>query len=192
METHIPFDIWFNIFSLLDGDVVAQLKIKLICKELNRLQITDLYNIKPYIQETLNDNILKNFKFVKMLDASRNQKITDNGIQHMHLHTLHASYNSSITDNGIRQMNLHTLDASGNSKITDDGIKHMHLHTLNASHNPSITDNGIRHMNLHTLYASHNPSITDEGIKHMSLHTLNAYCNSSITYHITSGIKKLK
>src|SRR3989339_235780 len=114
METHIPFDIWLNIFSFFDGDIVSQLKMKLICKELNRLQITDLYNIEEKYKNALTDNILRNFKFVKILYASCNPNITDEGIKHMNLHTLHASWNRSITNEGIRHMNLHTLDASCN------------------------------------------------------------------------------
>ena len=53
---------------------------------------------------------------------------------------LKASSNQKITDDGIKDMQLHTLYASDFSKITDKGIKHMQLHTLNASYNSKITD----------------------------------------------------
>ena len=38
---------------------------------------------------------------------------------------LDASNNNKITDEGIKHMNLHTLDVAWNKKITDKGIKHM-------------------------------------------------------------------
>src|SRR3989344_1610970 len=101
----------------------------------------------------LDDGILiylSNYVEIDKLNASENTKITDEGIKHIHLHTLYTSY-SQITDEGIKHMQLHTLDASS-SKITDDGIKHMQLHTLNASLS-KITDEGIKHMQLHTLDA---------------------------------------
>jgi len=40
----------------------------------------------------------------------------------MQLHTLDASYNEKITDEGIKHMQLHTLNASYNEKITE---KHL-------------------------------------------------------------------
>src|SRR3989338_4215161 len=134
----------------------------------------------------LDDDILiylSTYVEIDKLDASKNNKITYEGIKHMQLHTLDAR-KSQITDEGIKNMQLHTLDASI-SKITDEGIKHMQLHTLGA-YGSQITDVGIKHMQLHTLYASE--SMTDEGIKHMQLHTLNAY-KSKIT---DEGIKHMQ
>src|SRR3989344_5709591 len=132
---------------------------------------------------------LSTYVEIDKLDASENNKITDEGIKHMQLHTLDAMC-SQITDEGIKHMQLHTLEAPRSqitdegikhmqlhilyaylSNITDDGIKHMQLHTLHASN--YMTNEGINHMQLHTLYAS--KYMTDEGIKHMHLHTLEAY-----------------
>src|SRR3989338_3576937 len=132
----------------------------------------------------LNNDILiylSNYIEIDKLDALNNNKITDEGIKHMQLHTLDAS-DSRITDEGIKHMQLHTLYAS--THMTNEGIKHMKLHTLNAS--DFMTDEGIKHMQLHTLYASYN--MTDEGIKHMHLHTLHA-SNSQIT---DEGIKHMQ
>src|SRR3989344_5871608 len=133
----------------------------------------------------LNNDILiylSNYIEIDKLDALNNNKITNEGIKHMKLHTLNAS-NSKITDEGIKYMQLHILHAS--YYMTDEGIKHMQLHTLYASYN--MTDEGIKHMHLHTLHAS-NSQITDEGIKHMQLHTLDA-SNSKIT---DEGIKYMQ
>src|SRR3989338_3866187 len=120
----------------------------------------------------LDDDILiylSNYVEIDKLDVSNNNKITDEGIKHMQLHTLYAE-SSKITDEGIKHMQLHTLYASRN--MTDEGIKHMRLHTLTC-YESKITDEGIKHMQLHTLYAMCS-KITDEGIKHMQLHTLDA------------------
>jgi hypothetical protein len=105
----IPFDIWYNIFHLFDGDIVTQLRIKSLCKELYALQVIDLFNIKFKYKSVLSDQILLTFKHVKLLNASQNSKITDKGIKHMMSHTLNTSYNLNITDDGIKHMNLHTL-----------------------------------------------------------------------------------
>ena len=134
----LPFDLWKYIFEFLNGDILSQLRLKSVNKELHVLQITDLFNINRKYQMALTDDILKKISHVTLLYASRNLKITDNGIIHMY--------------------NLHTLNASDNSKLTDNGIQHMtNLHTLYAYHNKNITDNGIKHLtNLYNLCAYHN------------------------------------
>src|SRR3989344_2208673 len=110
----------------------------------------------------LDDDILiylSTYVEIDKLDASKNNKITYEGIKHMQLHTLDARI-SQITDEGIKHMQLHTLDAR-KSQITDEGIKNMQLHTLDASIS-KITDEGIKHMQLHTLGA-YGSQITDVG-----------------------------
>src|SRR3989344_1239613 len=133
----------------------------------------------------LNDELLiylSNYIEIDKLDASYNNKITNEGIKHMQLHTLDARY-SHITDEGIKHMHLHTLNAKY-SNLTDEGIKHMQLHTLNAQRS-KITDEGIKHMLLRTLYTSE--YMTNKGIKHMQLHTLDA------AKHMTNeGIKHMQ
>jgi len=169
----ITYDCWYHIFKLLDGDIVSQLKIKLLCKELNTLPIIDLFNIHNKYKCKLTDKILLQFQFVKYFDASGfSSKITDKGIKHLtNLNTLDASENKKITDEGIKHLtNLHTLDASGNCGITDKGIKHLtNLHILYASGNEKITDEGIKYLtNLHTLYSFFNEKITCEGTEHLT------------------------
>ena len=152
----------------------------------------------------LDDDILiylSSYVEIDKLDGSYNNKITDEGVKHMHLHALDARH-SNITDYGIKHMTLHTLYASEHMTnkgikhrqfhtlstsrhMTDKGIKHMQLHTLEARYS-NITDGGIKHMQLHTLSASDN--MTDEGIKHMQLHTLDA-SRSNIT---DEGIKHMQ
>ena len=115
-------------------------------------------------QKILDDDILiylSNYVKIDKLDASYNNKITDEGIRHMKLYTLDA-LRSNITDEGIKHMQLHTLNAQM-SQITDKGIKHMQLDTLYAN-GSLITDEGIKHMHIHTLYAYHS-QITDKGIE---------------------------
>ena len=107
----------------------------------------------------LNDELLiylSNYIEIDKLDASYNNKITNEGIKHMQLHTLDARY-SHITDEGIKHMQLHTLYAS--DFMTNKGIKHMQLHTLGVS--GCMTDEGIKHMHLHTLNAKYS-NLTDE------------------------------
>jgi hypothetical protein len=145
------FDVWYHIFHLLDGDLLSQLRIKTLYKEICVLHVTDLYNIEYKYKMNLTDNILVNFRNVKLLYAGWNSKITDDGIKHMILHTLHASNNQKITDEGIKHMTLHTLYVYFNYKITNEGIKHMMLHTLHASDNSNITyqiKNGIRNIKI--------------------------------------------
>jgi len=38
----LTYDCCHHIFKLLNGDIISQLKIKSLCKELNSLQIIDL------------------------------------------------------------------------------------------------------------------------------------------------------
>jgi len=86
----LSYDCWYVIFHFLDGDILTQLRIRSTCKELNRLQITDLYNIDYKYKTKLSDDILKTFKYLKYLCSYGNNKITDEGIRHMNLHTLDA------------------------------------------------------------------------------------------------------
>src|SRR3989338_2685702 len=70
----------------------------------------------------LDDDILiylSNYVEIDKLDGSYNNKITNEGVKHMHLHALDARH-SNITDYGIKHMQLHTLSASRN--MTDEGI----------------------------------------------------------------------
>jgi hypothetical protein len=100
----------FGVIDYLEYEEQSKL-IKLIYG----LELTNLIGI-----EDLTDKKLKEYKYVKFLDARCNNKITDKGIKHMYLHTLYA--NNKITDEGIKHMTLHTLNASWNYNITDEGL----------------------------------------------------------------------
>ena len=112
----IPLEILQIIFDKLDFK--SQIIFKQQCKYFyGQLRIYDLYNIDKKYKEKLNDNILKNFKYTKYLDASdgnNNNCITDEGIKNMNLIILNATYNNKITDKGIQQMNLKELNACNN------------------------------------------------------------------------------
>ena len=99
----LPLDVYHYIFDILDGDIRTQLYLKSLAKEFNLLPVMDLFNIDDKYKCNLTDEILINFKFIKLLDGSGwDSKITNNGIKHMtSLHTLDASCNKNITDEGI-------------------------------------------------------------------------------------------
>src|SRR5438445_3225410 len=163
---YLPIELYQEILER--SEFINQIRLTQLNKYLHiNLKIYDFYNIQTKYILLLSDDILKNYRYIKKLNA---YNITDKGISHINLHTLNAAcYGCQITNNGILHMNLHTLIATCNNNITDEGILHMNLHTLDASYNPNITDEGIAHMNLHTLNACSNSKITDEGIKHMNL-----------------------
>lgn len=137
---------------------------KIHFKQINKFyyethHIIDLYNIDNKYICLLTDIILTNFKYINLLNASGNRKITDRGIIGMNLHTLNICFNMNITDRGINGMNLHTLNACI-SQVTDIGITGMDLHVLDAGYNSKITDQGIKGMNLRILDAAYNIKIT--------------------------------
>jgi len=83
---------------------------------------------------------------LKLEKLSTNKFITDNGIKYMtSLQYLNISrLNDKITDEGIKSLKLHTLYAIGDKcKITDEGIG-GELKNLIIAYNPNITDNGIK------------------------------------------------
>ena len=166
----------------------------LVCK-ISRVDNRNNIMEYPVISQKLTPIILQRFKYLRVLNLSWNNNISNDDIKHLNLHTLHVSNNyklrntswrhisnnETITDEGIKHMQLHTLNVSGNPRITDEGIKHMKLHTLFASHDSGISNNGIKSMKLRVLDASENFNIGDDGIKNMNLHTLYAYNNETIT-----------
>ena len=104
-----PIAIWNEVFEFLDQDILSQLRLRSVNKNTNRLRIVNFYIIDQKYLNKLNDKILKQYDYIKYLNASQNQNITNEGIKHM--------------------IQLHTLNALDNPNITDKGIKHMiHLH----------------------------------------------------------------
>ena len=106
------------IFNLLDFK--SQINFRQVCRYFHEFYITDLYHISRKYKIILNDKILQmeQFRYIKLLDAYYNKKITDAGIKGMPLHKLNACRNPNITDTGIKGMPLHTLRASDNPNIT--------------------------------------------------------------------------
>ena len=170
----IPTDIYQEILE--QTDFLTQIRLTQLCKHFyNNLKIYDFYTINYKYLNLLSDDILKNYKYIRKLDAFDNPRITDEGIKHLSLHTLYAAVpnkymdNPTITDTGISHMtNLYALYAGKNSKITDAGISNMrNLKILDASWNDTITNEGIKNMNLSKLNAVGNYKISINGVKHM-------------------------
>src|ERR1700761_1244423 len=102
-------------------DFISQLNLSSSCKFLNNnLLIADLYNINNNVRSLLNDKILKQskYKYVTKLNASDNKKIKD-VTQMASLKILDASYNCGIDQNGIKNLHLTELWAINNEKIKD-------------------------------------------------------------------------
>ena len=133
-----------NIFSFLD--IVAIFEIEKSCQFVRVLIATGIIDKVDTIYEdeltdvVLHQNKFTNLKYVngemkpqsrrtRLCDVGTNlQKITNAGLKHLRLHTLHACNNTKITNASLKHMMLHTLSCNGT--ITDEGIKHMTLHTL--------------------------------------------------------------
>ena len=53
---------------------------------------------KPHISHIITSNVLKRFKYLQVLNISMNNKISDEDIKHMNLHTLYTNAISKISD----------------------------------------------------------------------------------------------
>src|SRR6201992_848502 len=138
-------------------DFKSQLYLSSSCKLFNNnLLIVDLYNINENIRSLLNDKILKQskYKHVTKLNASDNKKIKDVSQMAPTLKILNASYNCGIDQNGIKNLHLTKLYASGNKKIKDVSQMASSLKILNVGGNCGIDQNGIKDLHLTKLNAS--------------------------------------
>ena len=72
-----PFDIWNEIFEYLDQDILSQLSLKSVNKNTNRLRIINFCTIGQKYLYKLDDKILKQYDYIKYLNASCNKKITN-------------------------------------------------------------------------------------------------------------------
>ena len=128
-------------------------KFQKINKYMNTIHVKDLFN--------LNNDVLKNYKYVVKLYACNNIKITN--INHMaKLKELDASCDCGIGDGGILDLtNLEILNAHSNSKRTD--INHMtKIIELNACSTCGINNRGILNpSNLEILNVQYNIKITN-------------------------------
>ena len=131
----------------------------MVCKKFNnKLIITDLLNIAYEYLGNLNQKIIERYPHVMKLDANYNPRIED--VTHMmNLKILYASGDCGIDQNGIKGLNLEKLNAENNEKIED--VSHMkNLKILCASGCCGIDQNGIKGLNLEELYAHGNLKIT--------------------------------
>src|SRR6201994_3036111 len=143
-------------------DFKSQLYLSSCCKFFNNnLLIADLYNINSNIRSLLNDKILKQskYKHVTKLNAFDNKKIKD--VSHMAstLKILDASYNCGIDQNGIKDLHLTKLYVSGNKKIKDVSQMTSTLKILYVSHKCGIDQNGIKDLHLTELCVINNEKI---------------------------------
>ena len=168
-------------------------------KFMNRIHITDLFDIRVEYLQNLNDDVLLNYKFALRLYACSNPKISN--INHMsNLKVLNASRKCGIDCYGVKNLNLEVLYAYDNPKITN--INHMtNLKELDASNNCGINDNCIKNVNLEKLYISYDHKISrvnhmtnlkeleacgdcgidDDGIANINLEKLETNYNQKIT-----------
>jgi F-box domain len=197
-QIKFPLDIWYLILGKLD--FLSQIRLRQVCKYLyHHLEIHDFYYIPVKFKNRLSDEILKNYCFVRSLDAYYNPKITnisymtnlkkldargdcgigDQGIQNLNVVELNAFSNPKITN--INHMtNLKKLDASWGCGIGDQGIQNLNLIELKAYNNPKITN--VNHMtNLKKLDAGWNCGIDDQGIQNLNLIFLNTSHNLKIS-----------
>ena len=87
----LPIELIQYIFNYLNFD--DQIKFKSLSNDYHKgLRIYDLYNIDIKYKQKLDDNILKQYVYLKYLDAKNNEKITN--LNHMiNLQKLNTSYN---------------------------------------------------------------------------------------------------
>ena len=152
---NIPTEIWQLILS--HSKFLIQIRLRCVNKLFHeRLEVHNFTNQK--YTKLLTDNILRNYPFIKELNADSNPRITT--VNHMsRLEILHAEWNCCIDDIGIQNANLKELCAYNNPRITT--VNHMsRLEILHAGWNCGIDDIGIQNANLKKLYASNNPRIT--------------------------------
>src|SRR5690242_14486316 len=92
----LPIELYQEILER--SDFITQIRLYQLNNYFHEnLKLNDFYTHK-YVYK-LNDDILKRYKHIKYLKA--NPPITDNGIQHLQLHTLDTPFNKRITDNGL-------------------------------------------------------------------------------------------
>jgi hypothetical protein len=107
-----------------------------------------------------------NYQYIRKLDCSDCENITDDNIQACeNLTELYCSDCPKITNNSIRHYllceNLLALNCRGCDEITDDGIQHLvNLMKLDCAGCNKITDMGIQHLvNLILIFSYENINI---------------------------------
>lgn len=179
----LPIELWQIILDY--SYFIEQINLTMVCKYFNNnLKIFDFLcnNTDSFswsydydkINEKVTNDILKKYPYIKFLDISFMENVTDEGIKHLKLHTLRT--NDNITDDGIKHMNLYEL--CSNRNITDEGIKYMtNMEDLNIA-SENVTDKGIENMTNLKYLDEHWSGITDEGLKNIKLLHLHIKSNN--------------
>jgi hypothetical protein len=114
-------------------DFLSQIRLRQVSCKFYRLEIHDFFNIPIEYLNLLNNEILKNYLFVRYLNANCNPKITN--VNHLKkLQKLDAGSNCGIDNYGISGLTeLIELNADANHKITN--VNHLKkLQKLDANH----------------------------------------------------------
>ncbi len=139
----VPIDEWSKIESIktsalnfndfVNKDVLSIIFKKIYRKDLlNCRLVSKSWNnaslrLITYLKNINNDNQLEIFIYLRTLDLTGNNTITDDGLKHLkQLRTLDLTGNKTITDDGLKHLKqLRTLNITGNKMITDDGLKEL-------------------------------------------------------------------
>ena len=106
----LPIEIWQQCLS--HSEFLIQIRLRCVCKLFH-----EKLEVYKFSDSKLTDNILRNYPFIKELNANYNPRITT--VNHMsRLEILHAQSNCGIDDIGIQNANLKELRADYNQKIT--------------------------------------------------------------------------
>lgn len=123
----IIYDIFENYtFNYLD--LLSQLRLRATCKELNKLRITDLYNIPNKYREKLTQKIIIQYPNIKKLCARKNPNILDvNSFQELEVLDAGNDYysqNCGIKQEGIEKcVKIKKLNIDQNNYINN--LNHM-------------------------------------------------------------------
>ena len=170
MDFILPIDIVHIIFE--ESNFIIKLRLLEVCKYFSEtLSITDLSNIKFNHSYKLNENILRQKKYLQITNLDvLNSRISDiSYLTNLKYLRCLSSYNL-INQKSIQNLNLITLIANNNSNITD--ISHMtNLQNLSAEGCCGIMQKSMENLNLQTLSLTDNKTIIN--ISHITnLHTL--------------------
>ena len=188
MDFIIPLDNFKEIFLLCD--FLTQIRFRQTCKFLyNFLQIIDFYNIETKYLTKLNEDILKNYKYIKYLNVKTNRTIKDISWM-VNLKILDASDKSRINQIGIKELDLIELNVWNNQKIIDvSWMKNLKI--LNASNKSGINQIGIKGLDLIELNVWNNRKIKDVSFM-TNLKELDAGFDSRIDQMGINGLDLIK
>ena len=162
MDTIHHLDIWEKIFNYCD--LLEQIRLLSCCHTFyENLFIRDLYNISRIYQQKLNNTIIEQKKFSKVIQFDAHGIDLD-VTSLTKLKKLNASLNyktgSCIKQSNINGLNLVELDLTNNKLVSE--IKFMtNLKKLSAKGISAIDQTSICTLNLIELDISNNNKITD-------------------------------